>query len=81
LLLNRPTSEFGPGAIGRDYCRTLMGWIEENYSPVAVFGEKVTPEIQIGDPSFFIKCYRINNSRLKVLKAQSYSGSPFSLPE
>lgn len=63
LLLNRPTSEFGPRAIGRDYCRALMGWIEKNYSPVAAFGEKVDPEIQIGDPPFFIKCYRLNNSK------------------
>jgi hypothetical protein len=63
LLLNRPTSEFGPRVIGRDYCSTLMGWIERNYSPVAVFGEKVAPETQVGDPNFFIKCYRLNNSK------------------
>jgi hypothetical protein len=63
LLINRPTSEFGPRVIGRDYCKTLMGWIEENYFPVAVFGEKALPEIQIGDRDFFIKCYRLNNSK------------------
>jgi hypothetical protein len=40
-----------------------MGWIERNYSPVAVFGEKVAPETQVGDPNFFIKCYRLNNSK------------------
>ncbi len=63
FLWNRPTSEFGPAVIGRDYCPALMGWIEENYSLVAVFGEKESPEIQVGDPNFFIKCYRFKNSR------------------
>jgi hypothetical protein len=67
LLLNRPTSEFGPRIIGRDYCRTLMGWIEENYSLVAIFGEKARPGIQVGDPDFFIKCYRLNNSKTQRL--------------
>jgi hypothetical protein len=52
FLFNRPTSEFGPRAFGTDYCRTLMTWIEENYAPVAVFGENVTKEMQIGDPGF-----------------------------
>jgi hypothetical protein len=63
LLINRPTSEFGPSVIGRDYCKTLMGWIERNYSPAAVFGERNSPEIQIGDRDFFIKCYRLNNAK------------------
>jgi hypothetical protein len=58
FLLNRPTSEFGPKAFGRDYCRTLMGWIDANYSLEAVFGENVSPKAQIGDGPFFIKCYR-----------------------
>ncbi len=58
LLLNRPTSEFGPRVIGRDYCRSLMGWIEAHYTPAAVFAENAAPEVQIGDPGFFIKCYR-----------------------
>jgi hypothetical protein len=40
-----------------------MGWIEKNYSPVAVFGVNADLGIQIGDPPFFIKCYRLNNSR------------------
>ncbi len=58
FLMNRPTSEFGPKAFGRDYCRTLMGWIEANYTPAAVFGEHVSLDSQIGDASFFLKCYR-----------------------
>jgi hypothetical protein len=66
FLWNRPTSEFGPRIIGRDYCRTLMGWIEENYALVAVFGENVSPAIQIGDRDFFIKCYRIKNPKTQT---------------
>jgi len=62
FLLNRPTSEFGPVAFGRDYCRTLMAWIESNYEVAAVFGEQVAPDVQIGDPPFFIKCYRRKTS-------------------
>jgi len=58
FLINRPTSEFGPKIFGQDYCRTLMEWINSNYEPAAVFGEHVTAEMQIGDPQFFIKCYR-----------------------
>ena len=67
LLLNRPTSEFGPKAIGRDYCRTLVGWVEENYSLDEIFGERRDPDIQIGDPEFFIKCYRLNDSTVSGL--------------
>jgi hypothetical protein len=57
FLFNRPTSEFGPKILGRDYCRTLMGWIAENYKLDAVFGGQVSAEPEIGDASFFIKCY------------------------
>jgi len=58
FLFNRPTSEFGPRVFGRNYCRSLMGWIEKNYTLTAVFGRKTSPGIQIGDREFFIKCYR-----------------------
>jgi hypothetical protein len=57
FLFNRPTLEFGLKAFGRDYCRTLMGWIESNYEVTDVFGEQVSPKVEIGDPHFFIKCY------------------------
>jgi hypothetical protein len=57
FLFNRSTIEFGPKAFGRDYCRTLMGWIESNYELTDVFGERVSPKVEIGDPPFFIKCY------------------------
>ncbi|HSW39140.1 MAG TPA: hypothetical protein VLL97_06575, partial [Acidobacteriota bacterium] len=58
LVINRATPEFGPEVIGRDYYRTLMGWIEYNYEMTAIFGDGVSPDIEIGDPAFFIKCYR-----------------------
>ncbi len=63
FLWNRPTSEFGPRIIGRDYCRTLMGWIEAHYGLGAVFGEKALPTLQIGDPDFFIKCYKLKTAK------------------
>ncbi|MBN2318321.1 MAG: hypothetical protein JXR49_04555, partial [Acidobacteria bacterium] len=58
FLFNRPTSEFGAKIFGRDYCRTLMDWIESNYELDAVFGDGATPDTQIGDAAFFIKCYK-----------------------
>lgn len=58
FLFNRPTSEFGPEVFGRDYCRTMMAWIQSHYEPAAVFGEGVSADVQIGDRPFFIKCYR-----------------------
>jgi hypothetical protein len=58
FLFNRPTSEFGPRVFGKDYCRTLMSWIEENYAVAAVYGDDVSLESQIGDPGFFIKCFK-----------------------
>jgi hypothetical protein len=58
FLFNRPTSEFGAEAFGRDYYRTLMHWIESNYTLDAVFGDGATARSEIGDPEFFIKCYK-----------------------
>jgi hypothetical protein len=59
FLLNRPTTEYGATAFGRDYCRVLWRWIEENYELHAVFGEGVSRDSVIGDKNFFIKCYRL----------------------
>jgi hypothetical protein len=82
FLFNRPTAEFGPRVFGRDYCRTLMAWIEENYSPIAVFGRNVSKEIQIGDPGFFIKCFvRRQETKQEHVVTRPYSVSPLSLPE
>jgi hypothetical protein len=65
FLFNRATSEFGPKTFGRDYCRTLMAWIESNYEFAGFFGNNVSPDMQIGDPAFFIKCYRKKLSELR----------------
>jgi hypothetical protein len=58
LVANRATSEFGPEAFGRDYCQTLMQWIEQNFEACAVFGPDHNPNQQIGDKTFFIRAYR-----------------------
>lgn len=57
FLLNRPTSEFGPTAFGRDYCQGLMRWIDANYRLVAVFGDGAEADSEIGTKKFFVKCY------------------------
>jgi 4-amino-4-deoxy-L-arabinose transferase-like glycosyltransferase len=58
LVANRATSEFGAEAFGRDYCRTLMGWIEQNFEACGVFGRDHDPNQKIGDKTFFIRAYR-----------------------
>ena len=58
FLLNRPTTEFGCAAFGKDCYRELMGWIEANYEVAAVFGEGASATSQIGDRLIFIKAYR-----------------------
>jgi hypothetical protein len=57
LLTNRLTSEFGAAVFGRDYCQTLMQWVEANYEPCAMFGPDKNPDLQIGDRTFFIRAY------------------------
>jgi hypothetical protein len=58
LVTNRATSEFGAEAFGRDYCQTLMQWIEQNFEACAVFGPDHSPNQQIGDKTFFIHAYK-----------------------
>jgi hypothetical protein len=58
LITNRPTPEFGPAAFGKDYCKVLMRWIEENFEQCAVFGPDQDPGLQIGSKTFFIRAYR-----------------------
>jgi hypothetical protein len=58
LITNRATSEFGPSALGRDYNRRLMQWVEENYEQAAIFGPSHDNELEIGDRIFFIRAYR-----------------------
>jgi hypothetical protein len=57
LIANRATAEFGPNAFGRDYCVSLMRWIESHYQRCALFGPAKDPRLQIGDPRFFIRAY------------------------
>jgi hypothetical protein len=57
LIANRATSEFGPSTFGRDYNQILMRWIEENFKQEAVFGPSPDADLQIGDPTFFIRAY------------------------
>jgi hypothetical protein len=57
-LTNRATPEFGAKVFGQDYCRTLMGWIEQNFEECAILGPNHNPSQQIGDPTFFIRAYR-----------------------
>ena len=58
LVTNRPTAEFGPEVLGRDYHLNLMRWVEENFEACAVFGPDHNPASQIGDKNFFIRAYK-----------------------
>jgi len=58
LVANRATSEFGAEAFGRDYCQTLMKWIDQNFDACAMFGPDHNPDLQIGDKTFFIRAYK-----------------------
>jgi 4-amino-4-deoxy-L-arabinose transferase-like glycosyltransferase len=58
LVTNRATSEFGPRVFGRDYCQTLMQWIEQNFEECAILGPDHNPNQEIGDKTFFIRAYR-----------------------
>jgi hypothetical protein len=58
FITNRATPEFGPTIFGRDYCQTLMGWIEENYELYRILGPDSAPDLQIGDKTFFMRVYK-----------------------
>jgi hypothetical protein len=57
LVPNRPTKEFGPATFGRDYCQTLMRWIDTRYRVCAVFGPVKDTTLEIGDKPYFIRAY------------------------
>ena len=57
LITNRLTTEFGAAVFGRDYCQRLMRWVEAHYEPCAMFGPDKSPDLQIGDRTFFIRAY------------------------
>ena len=63
LVSNRATPEFGARVFGRDYCQTLMQWIEENFEACGVFGPDHNPNQEIGDKTFFIRAYRKRSSQ------------------
>lgn len=71
LLLNRPTTEFGCPAFGRDCYLDLMEWIEANYEVAAVFGDAASAASEIGDERFFIKAYRHKMADLQGLELRS----------
>lgn len=55
FIANRPTGEFGAVVWGRDYYRALDAAIRRDYRVVKVCGRDRNPEIEIGNPEFFIK--------------------------
>jgi 4-amino-4-deoxy-L-arabinose transferase-like glycosyltransferase len=66
LLANRATPEFGKPIFGRDYCQTLMGWIEKNFEQRAIFGPDHDPDLQIGGRTFFIRAYERKKTPLSL---------------
>jgi len=58
MITNRATPEFGAAVFGRDYCRRLMQWVEDNFDEVAIFGPDHDPNMQIGNKTFFIRAYK-----------------------
>jgi hypothetical protein len=60
FIVNRSTSEFGASVFGRDFYQRLGSAIERDYHLVKVCGKSRVPEIEIGDPEFFIKVFERN---------------------
>ncbi len=56
LLCNRPTSEFGPEAFGRDYAVELWNEVGHSYTLAAAFGP-AAPTSPVGASDFFIRIY------------------------
>ena len=55
LIVNRPTREFGAEVFGGDFYQELGEAISKEYHVVQVCGRDRNPQIEIGDPEFFIK--------------------------
>ncbi len=53
-------AEFGKDSFGLDFYTKLMGWIENNYEIVEVYGAPGENDIEIGDNRFFIKIYKLS---------------------
>lgn len=61
FLMNRPTDENGATAFGRDYYRTLGGWIGQHYRLRQVIGPYPPgSDPPIGPGPFFIKIYEVD---------------------
>jgi len=60
FVVNRPMREFGSEAFGRDFYPELGRWIDERYRVVKVCGGAPDGRLQIGDPTFFIKVFAMN---------------------
>ena len=55
LIVNRPMTEFGATAFGRDFFPQMGAWIAAHYRVTRVCGAPDEPSIAIGDPRFFVK--------------------------
>jgi hypothetical protein len=70
LLCNRPTSEFGPEAFGRDYAVQLWSEVASHYGLAASFGA-AGPAAPVGSPSFFVRLYERSQPSLPPLRLAS----------
>jgi hypothetical protein len=70
LLCNRPTSEFGPEAFGRDYAVRLWSEVASHYGLAASFGT-AGPAAPVGSPSFFVRLYERSQPLLSPLRLAS----------
>ncbi|MCU0242773.1 MAG: exosortase/archaeosortase family protein, partial [Vicinamibacteria bacterium] len=57
LIANRPTTEFGAQAFGRDYGQFLMRWVEGRYAVCGFFAAKPRATATIDYGPFFIQAY------------------------
>jgi hypothetical protein len=79
LVTNRPTPEFGPKVLGRDYCQVLMQWIEQNFEQCAIFGPDHDPNREIGDKTFFIRAYRKKSDATRRVEQRSHAPNSSSI--
>jgi hypothetical protein len=56
LLCNRPTTEYGPVAFGRDYAARLWRAVGDHYVLAEAFG-RAQPDAPVGVRDFFIRVY------------------------
>jgi hypothetical protein len=61
FVANRATPEFAQPSFGKDYDQHLMSWIEQNYTACGVFGSSQDPNLEIGNPVFFLRAYCLSH--------------------